>query len=72
MATVGDFDQTKALFLAPIVSCTNTCYYSIRPDFIHHPGCVIIRKISLNMVKWVSHGPCLRQRSNNFFEFLLF
>ena len=34
-------------------STTNTCYNSVRPDFIHPPGCVIDVNISLSMVKWV-------------------
>ena len=70
MAIVGDFDQTEALH-----ATTNTCHNSVRPDFIHHPGCVINRKISLSMVKWVSHGPLtlsLRQCSSYLFLFLLF
>ena len=46
--------KLKHSFLHPT---TNTCYNSVRPEFIHHPGCVINRQIGLSMVKWVSHGP---------------
>ena len=42
--------KLKHIFLHPT---TNTCYNSVRPDFVHHPGCVIDGKISLSMVKWV-------------------
>ena len=50
MAMFGDFDRTEAYYLHPT---TNTCYNSVRPDSIHHAGCVIDKKISFSMVKRV-------------------
>ena len=64
--------KLKHSFLHPT---TNTCYNSVIPEFIHHPGCVINRKISFKHgevgITW-SINFSLRQRSNYFFEFLLF
>ena len=38
MAIVCDLDHIKHIFSHPT---TNTCHNNVRPDFNHHPGCVI-------------------------------